>query len=105
MENIMQDIMKAEEQASAMKQDAVSRAAEIVATAEKKAAETEKNAREVCKAYKTTQNAAAIKAAEQQYAETVAQKAAECKAQSEEKMQSINPVVANIVGRIIHGDC
>ena len=66
MENIIQAITEAEEKASAIKQGALLRVEQIVAQAEKKAAETEKTAREVCKAYKATQTAQALKNAEEE---------------------------------------
>ena len=105
MEEIMQAIKEAEERAAAIKAEAEVRAAEIIAEAEKRAAETEKNAREVCKAYRATQMKLAAEAAEAQYAETVAEIAAEARAKKEALAKGVDATVAHVVGRIVNGDC
>jgi hypothetical protein len=105
MENMIQAIKEAEEKAAATKQAANMRASEILTLAEKKAAETEKTAREVCKAYKSSQARIAVEAAEAEYASVIAQKSAEAKAKSEEQMENVGATVARIVGRIVSGDC
>ena len=69
---IVTQMMEAEEKAAAMKAEAIQRAAEIVAAAESKATETEKNAVAVCKAYKTTQTKVAIEEANAQYTAEIA---------------------------------
>ena len=105
MENIIQAITEAEEKAAAIKLAASQRASEILSDAEKKAAETEKNARDVCKAYKATQTKQALENANAQYASAIAEKSAAAKAESEERMKNVDGVVAKIVGRIVSGDC
>jgi len=105
MENMIQAITEAEEKAAAMKADATLRAETIVAEAERKAAETEKNARAVCKAYTTTQMKLALQNAEAQYTADVAKAAADAKAKSQTIMQNVDATVARIVGRIVSGDC
>jgi vacuolar-type H+-ATPase subunit H len=105
MENIMQAITEAEEQAAAIKQAAQDRAALIVEEAEKKASETKKNAIDVCRAYTTTQNGLAMREAQAKYDALIEEKKEQAKADSEDKMKDVDAVVVRIVGRIISGDC
>ena len=105
MENMIQAITEAEEKAAAIKAAALEQAETIIAAAETRAAETEKNAREVCKAYRATQTKLATQKADEQYAAAIAATTAEAKASSEKIMQNVDSTVAKIVGRIVSGDC
>ncbi len=105
MENMIQAITEAEEKAAAIKAEAMQRAEAIIAEAERKAADTEKSARDVCKAFRATQTKLAVQKADEQYAADVAKVSAEAKANSEKIMKNVNSTVAKIVGRIVSGDC
>ena len=105
MENMIQAITEAEEKAAVIKAEALARANAIVAEAERRAAETEKSAKDVCKAFRATQTKLAVQKADEQYAADVARVAAEAKANSEKIMQNVDSTVTKIVGRIISGDC
>ena len=105
MENMIQAITEAEEKAAAIKAEALARAEAILSEAERKAAETEKSARDVCKAFRATQMKLAAQKADEQYSADVAKVTAEAKANSEKIMQNVDSTVTKIVGRIISGDC
>ena len=105
MENMIQAITEAEEKAAAIKAEALARAEAILSEAERKAAETEKSARDVCKAFRATQTKLAAQKADEQYSADVAKVTAEAKANSEKIMQNVDSTVTKIVGRIISGDC
>jgi hypothetical protein len=105
MENMIQAITEAEEKAAAIKAEATARAEAIVAEAERKATEREKSAKDVCKAFRTTQMKLALQKADEQYASDVARVTAEAKANSEKIMQNVDSTVVKIVGRIVSGDC
>ena len=104
-EEIIKNITDAEAQAAQIKREAQERAAAIIAAATERAARLETSSAEVCKAYRESQMKTALADAEREYAQTLGVKTREAKEYCEKALQNSEVSVAEIVGRIVGGDC
>ena len=104
-EEIIKMITDAEKQAAEIKRSANERAAKILLEAEEQASRKEKSSADVCKAYKETQMNAAKKEAEIAYENSLLESEKNAKSYCAQALDSAEVSVAEIVGRIVRGDC
>lgn len=104
MEEILDTIIKAEQEAEQIKNSARLRAAEIIEKAEKRAAEIEKKSVEECKLLKEKKIAEAQKKAQADYESELAEKSAQAKEYADGVLKKCAAVADKIVGGIVRGD-
>ena len=102
--DILQEIHAAEAQAAEIKRNAAEQAARLYADAQAQAAHSRQTNADVCKAYADTQIKAARAQAENAYEETVKAKRQEAQAYCAKALENSEPLVNDIVGRIIRGN-
>lgn len=104
-EEIIKSITEAEAQATAIKQNALEKASQIIAEAEDQATRSVQSSAQVCRAYSETQIKNARAEAERRYQETIDAEEKKAKAYCAEVLKTANDMVNEIVGRIVRGDC
>lgn len=103
MEEILEGIIEAENQAEEIKNSARLRAAKIIEDSEKRALDAEKRSVEECKILKEKKIAEAEVSAQSAYDKELAEKQAEAKAYADKMIKKAEPFADKIVGRIVRG--
>lgn len=103
-EEIIKSITNVEAEAELIKAEAHEKAAAILSGAENEVAQKEQASVENCKKYREEAWKKALAEADSAYEKTLNEKANEARAYCEEALQSAEPYIGNIVGRIIRGN-
>ena len=102
---IIKSIKQAEEQAKAIKENALSQAETYVKDAEKAAVKEAETMEQVCQAYKHSQLKDAEKAAQENYLHALETQRETSGNECSKILEDSEAYVGFIVGRIIRGDC
>lgn len=101
---IIKSITEAEAQAAELKQQAMEKAAQILADAEARAYKQEQLSAEENKSYRDSEIKAATAEAEAEYRQTLSAKEKEAKEYCAQVLASSETAVNSIVGRVISGN-
>lgn len=104
MEDVIKSVTEAEQEAERIKEAADIKCAEIIARAEKDAAEILKRSEERLKLYRENALAKAAKDAEDAYKKSVKDSLEEATAYADEVLKKTDKQVTEIVGRIVGGN-
>lgn len=105
MEEILQSIKQAEEQAALIKSAALEKAAKIVADAEANATEIAKKSEADCRALREKCIKQAENAARDDYSKAIEKRTAECAAFADNVIEKSKGLSQEIVRRILRGSC
>lgn len=105
MDDIIKSITKAETEAAQMKSNAQEKAARILDAAQVEVQRLEQNAAEENKTYREMQINAAVAQADKEYEFTLREKEKDARAYCEAVLLESGAAVAEIIGRIVRGDC
>lgn len=104
MEEMVESILKAEEEAFAMKEAAKAEGAERVAKAQKRADELAKETEERCRKMREEEIALAEQTAGREYDEELARKREAAEREAKQILSDISRQVGKIVGRVTGGN-
>ena len=104
-EELIRSITAAEVEAAEIKRNATERAAAILSQAEENAESIRDASIKECKAYKDAQIKSAVSEADAAFQNALMQKKKDADEYCKNALESANPVVNTIIGRIIGGDC
>lgn len=102
--DIIKSIKQAEEQAQAMKENALAQAEALVKQAETAAIKEGETMDQVCLAYKNSQLKDAEKAAQERYLQTLEEQRGKSATEASKILEDSEAYVGLIVGRVVRGD-